>query len=223
MDKKLGEVIKARLRAMGKSQEWLAEEVGVSNAAVSKWMGSGKISKLNAQKVAHTLSLTLNELFGVPEPANNLKQVPENSGHRPIPVINRIPAGPIKEIVDSYHAGAGMETITPDVEVGPYAFGLIIDGDSMEPRFFTGDKVIIDPSVVPRPGDFVAFKYSNGHQDEYGSTFKQYRPRGLNSEGVEYYELVPLNQNHPTIRSDQVECVICGTMVEHRTYRRTRN
>lgn len=143
------------------------------------------------------------------------------SKRRAIPVISKIPAGGAVEIVDAYHAGAGMEELVPDAEVSAYSFGLIIDGDSMQPRFNTGDKVIIDPAVHPRPGDFVAFKCNNGHGED-GSTFKQYRPRGLNVQGQDYFELVPLNENYPTIRSDQVECIICGTMVEHRIYRKPR-
>lgn len=158
----------------------------------------------------------------VPKVDKNIRtSVPEHS-RQPIPLINSIPAGGPKEIVDAYHAGAGMDEIVPDVDVGPFAFGLIIDGDSMEPTFHTGDKVIIDPSIQPRPGDFVAFKCKNGRTHEEDGTFKQYRPRGHNAQGLEYYELVPLNQNYPTIRSDQLECTICGVMVEHRIYRKPR-
>lgn len=222
MDNSIGTVIKSRLKVLEKSQEWLAEQVGVSTAAVSRWNSSGKISRTNASKAAFALGISINELLGValPEIDRNVIHAPPGSSHRPIPVISKIPAGPIKQIVDSYHAGAGMESITPDFEVSPCSFGLIIDGDSMEPLFYSGDRVIIDPAVNPRPGDFVAFKYGNGFSDEDGGTFKQYRPRGRNAEGKEYYELVPLNPNYPTIRSDQVECTICGTMVEHRRYRR---
>lgn len=144
------------------------------------------------------------------------------SSPRAIPVISTIPAGGAKEIVDAYAPGAGSDEIIPDTDVGPYAFGLIIDGESMLTEFVSGDKVIIDPDVRPRPGDFVAFKCRRASDMEAGSTFKQYRPRGMNDQGVDYFELVPLNPNYPTLRSDHMECEIIGTMVEHRRYRRRR-
>lgn len=53
----------------------------------------------------------------------------------------------------------------------------------------------------------------NGKQE---ATFKRYRPRGLNEKGVDYFELVPLNENYPIMRSDLEEITIIGTAVEHR-------
>lgn len=137
------------------------------------------------------------------------------SQSRIIPVINTIPAGGAKTIIDDYAAGSGMDELATDLDVGPYAFALELDGESMQPEFNSGDKVIIDPAVKPRPGDYVAFRC---HGD--GSTFKKYRPRGIAENGIEIYELVPLNPDYPTLRSDQLECEIIGTMVEHRRYRR---
>lgn len=135
---------------------------------------------------------------------------------RRIPVLSKIPAGGPREIVDAYLMGAGMEDITTDLDLSEHSFALEIEGESMEPDFKTGDKVIIDPSIQPRPGDFVVAK-CNGDE----GTFKKYRPRGL-VNGVEVFELVPLNEDYPTVRSDEVECAILGTMVEHRKYYRRR-
>ena len=78
-------------------------------------------------------------------------------------------------------------------------------------KFKEGDVVLIDPDVQPKPGGFVAAR--NGKQE---ATFKRYRPRGLNEKGVDYFELVPLNENYPTMRSDLEEITIIGTAVEHR-------
>mgnify|MGYP004716968083 FL=1 len=51
--------------------------------------------------------------------------------------------------------------------------------------------------------------------------FKKYRPRGI-INGQEVYELVPLNEDYPTLRSDSSKIRIIGTMMEHRKYRRRR-
>jgi SOS-response transcriptional repressor LexA len=82
-----------------------------------------------------------------------------------------------------------------------------------------GDLVIIDPSVKPRPGDFVVAKLAN--EDE--ATFKKYRPRGSNPDGGEIFDLVPLNEDYHTIRVDQDRPgFVVGVMMEHRRRRRIR-
>lgn len=151
-----------------------------------------------------------------PDIDQNIHTAPREDFRR-IPVINRIPAGGPKTIIDDYNSGAGMDEITTDQELGPFAFALVIEGDSMLPEFTSGDKVIIDPDVRPCPGDFVAFK-CKGDQ----STFKKYRPRGQGVNSEDVFELVPLNPDYPTIRSDQMPVEIVGTMTEHRKYRRKR-
>lgn len=134
---------------------------------------------------------------------------------RRIPVISYIQAGDWREVVDCYTTGDGYAAIYTDLDVSRCAFALEIIGLSMFPQFEPGDRVIIDPEIVPQPGDFVAAK-NDGHE----ATFKKYRPRGRNADGKEVFELVPLNDDFPTLRSDVEPIQIIGTMVEHRKYRR---
>lgn len=63
MEKTVGEVISARLRDMEKTQGWLAEAVGVSDYAVSKWISTGKISRKNAIITAEKLQISVDELL----------------------------------------------------------------------------------------------------------------------------------------------------------------
>ena len=85
----------------------------------------------------------------------------------------------------------------------------------MLPDFKPGDRIIVDPAVAPQPGDFVVAK--NGHDE---ATFKKYRPRATDAAGNIIFELVPLNEDYPTMRSDTTPMRIIGTMVEYRKYRR---
>ncbi|MGL5177990.1 MAG: LexA family protein, partial [Aeromonas veronii] len=105
--------------------------------------------------------------------------------------------------------------IEADWDYSDNTFGLVVVGDSMAPDFLEGDVLVIDPNVDPLPGDFVVAK--NG-QDE--ATFKRYRPKGFNDQGVEYFELVPSNENYPKMRSDKQEIRIIGTMMEYRRKRK---
>lgn len=138
-------------------------------------------------------------------------------GARSVPVISAIQAGMWAEIADNFAPGDADDWLMTDLELSASAFALTIRGDSMLPEFNPGDRVIIDPDVAPHPGDFVAAK--NGEQE---ATFKKYRPRGMDAQGNMVFELVPLNEDYPTLRSDVQPIRIVGTMVEHRKYRRPR-
>lgn len=147
--------------------------------------------------------------------SNSSNVATSNIGLRKIPIISYIQAGLMSEHIDIYSVGESYDYLLTDLEVSSNAFALEIKGDSMLPEFKEGDKVIIDPTIEPRPSDFVVAK--NG-QDE--ATFKKYRPRSIDESGKEIFELTPLNDDYPIIRSDVVPMVIIGVMVEHRKYRK---
>lgn len=142
---------------------------------------------------------------------------PVATGRRAIPVISAIQAGAFKEIADPYEAGDGFATLYTDDDYSKWAFGLEIEGDSMLPEFLPGDRVIIEPEWEPRPGEFVAAK--NGADE---ATFKKYRHRGTDANGNAIFELVPLNEDYPTMRSDETPLIIIGVMAEHRRKTRRR-
>ncbi len=107
--------------------------------------------------------------------------------------------------------------IATDLTLGPRAFALIVEGESMTPGFSPGDKVIFDPDLAPRPGDFVVAKLD----EEEKATFKKYRPRGQDRDGNVVIELVPLNDDWPTLSIDAANPGrVVAPMVEHRHYRR---
>jgi transcriptional regulator with XRE-family HTH domain len=64
MTSQLGKIIKARLTEIDATQEWLAEQVGVSKMAVSKWIRTGNISRESAIGAARALGLTFEQLLG---------------------------------------------------------------------------------------------------------------------------------------------------------------
>jgi SOS-response transcriptional repressor LexA len=136
---------------------------------------------------------------------------PAQLGQRLIPVISYVQAGMMTEVVDPFSLGMGFETIQPTVACSEFSFGLTIEGDSMEPRFHEGDVVIIDPLREPRPGNFVVAK--NGKEE---ATFKKYRPRATDERGNIVFELVPLNDDYPTLHSERDHLQVIGVCVELR-------
>jgi SOS-response transcriptional repressor LexA len=133
-----------------------------------------------------------------------------------IPVLSYVQAGNWREMCEqASNFDGNVEFVTASSEIGPYGFGLWLRGDSMVPLFKEGDLIIVDPDEGPQPGDYVVAK--NGSD---GATFKKYRPRGIDESGQEVFELVPLNEDYPTMHSDRQHIQIIGVMVEHRSYRK---
>lgn len=55
--------IETALRARDKTQHWLANEIGVSTNAVTKWKQTGQISRENAMAVSVKLGIPLDKLL----------------------------------------------------------------------------------------------------------------------------------------------------------------
>lgn len=212
-------LIRTRRLALGLTEQQLADLVGVSRGAVQQWEKEGGTApkRGNQAAVAKALGLTVAQLMAGQDAFANTAEA--GVGSTRIPLISSVQAGNLTAIMDDYSAGAAAEYLLTDLPVSKYTFALEIRGNSMLPEFKEGDRVIIDPEVRPQPGDFVAARTMDvhGHPD---ATFKKYRPRGVNERGEEVFELAPLNDDYPSLRSDTTPLEIIGTMVEHRRYRR---
>ena len=209
----------AELRATANlTQNAVAKAVGVSRAAVTQWENG--LTKPKGEYI-HALAklygcTTGYILHGEDSGVENV--IPAPIGLRHIPIISYVQAGCWTESCDCRAMDGSIETINTDLDLGSMAFALSVRGDSMAPEIQEGDVVVIDPDVDPLPGDIVAAK--NGNHE---ATLKQFRPRGTNEQGQEYYELVPINPVYPTMRSDHHHVTIIGVMMEHRRYRRRKS
>lgn len=132
-------------------------------------------------------------------------------GVRPIPVISAVQAGQLKDMENPYSPGDGYSVEYTDQKLSRWAFALEVEGESMLPLFKPGDRLIVDPDLAPQPGDYVIAR--NGSDQ---ATFKKYRPRGMDANGDMIFELVPLNDDYPTMRSDVEHLIVIGVVTEHR-------
>lgn len=210
----VGTEIRRRRKALKLTLEDIVERVGSDTGNLSR-IETGKqgASEDMLRKIAQALGCTVADLFAGAELPSNVTAVP--IGTRRIPLISCVQAGAMTEAVDPYALGDASEWMLTDLELSQNAFALRIKGDSMLPEFREGDTVVIDPAIHPLPGDYVVAK--NGENE---ATFKKYRPRGVNEQGQQVFELVPLNEDYPSMRSDLTAVRIIGTMVEHRRYRK---
>ena len=221
-DRTPGDRIRQRRNELGMSQQALADKVGVTKASISNWENSNDLSDI---KVGHMRSLCralhctdeyiLFGTYSVREPQFGY----EDKAVRRIVLLTYSQAGTTHEYVADYEVGAGMGTIEveADAPIGPYAFGLELIGDSMfnpggSDSFAPGDRVIIDPDLPLKPGNFV---YAVQHDGE--GTFKQYRDRGVDQDGRPVFELHPLNTNHsPIVANAEHPVRIVGSLCEQR-------
>lgn len=148
-------------------------------------------------------------LPGGDTPGTNLPEFPK--GLRQYPVLSHAQAA---ALADDGAFPDPAETL--DMEFGkdnasPGAFFLALEGDAMSPELREGDRVLIDPQASPRPGDHVLAR--NGKRQ---ALLRKYRVRGVGEDGIEVFDLVPLNEDHAVLRSDRNRLVLLGTVIEHR-------
>jgi SOS-response transcriptional repressor LexA len=78
---------------------------------------------------------------------------------RRVPIVSWATAGEAKDYQDlATQIDEYVETNSRD----PNAFAVIIEGDSMENKFFAGDRVVFAPNLEPRNGDAVLAKLNDG-------------------------------------------------------------
>lgn len=73
-----GMQITEALTRLGQTQTWLAEKMGVTDAAVHKWISTGQIGRDRLVDLARLLGLTVDQLLtGEPSPDSRLTEIVE--------------------------------------------------------------------------------------------------------------------------------------------------
>lgn len=211
----IGQRIRSRRKELRLTQISLGNRIGLSGSAISQWEDN-KTNPNGDSLISLSRELQCSPefiLYGE-DSVSNLELAAVDS--RLVPIISYAQAGAWTVECSIRSVDGEIDLLQTNLDLSASAFALVIKGKSMQPDFSEGDTVIIDPDVTPIPGDFVA---ANNGEDE--AVFKKYRPRGVIS-GKEVFELSPLNDDYPTLRSDETAIRIIGTMIEHRRYRRKR-
>ncbi|MBR2389002.1 MAG: helix-turn-helix domain-containing protein [Clostridia bacterium] len=127
------------------TQEKLAAIIGVERSSIGKYESSTTIpSNETLIKIAQFFNVSTDYLLG-----NNITRKTENKGYK-IPVFGNVAAGvPISAIEDIID----FEEIDEELAATGEYFGLIIKGDSMEPRMTTGDVVIVKSQSTIENGE----------------------------------------------------------------------
>jgi len=150
-------LIQLALKLAGGDSTRLAERLGIKERTLLR-IRSGELP-LSPQIEAH-----LRTLIQIMAPDNGSPQsqnmIAEDSTEYRLP-LRRVP------VLSWAHAGeaASYEELpqswqesVPSMCADPKAFGLTVEGDSMQPNYQAGDVVIVMPSVPPRNGCLVVAK-----------------------------------------------------------------
>ena len=141
----------------GLSMDKFAKKAGISKAYVG-FLESGKHPKTGKplypsidmiKKCASAMGMTFDELFHM---LDEDISITSESASSTIPVLGRVAAGipidAIEEVIE-------FEEISSELAKKGDFFGLKIKGDSMEPRIYDGDTVIVLQTSTAESGDIV--------------------------------------------------------------------
>lgn len=195
----------------GMSQPKLAKAAStrrqpVSQQSVQQLLSGRNTTSKHIPAIAKALGIRIEWLVSYEEP---MDAAPGPA--RMVPEIDLVRAGHWGDVNDPFPPG-DTPTIPASSPVGPRAFALRVDGESMLDLYQHGDIVIVDPDIQPQPGDDVVAKLNSSEE----ATLKRYRQKTPKE-----VELVPRNPLYPTLTlSSRAPGRIVGVVVEHHRYRR---
>lgn len=115
----------------------------------------------------------------------------------------------IRNQEDGYNVGFISVSSMLVPQLSEYTFALRMADDSMSHEMRVGDVQVVDPSVEPEPGDYVAVKIS-GKPDVIICQYKK-----LSYTSSEF-ELLTLNDNWPNVTlNESVQVEIIGKVVQN--------
>lgn len=160
----IGQNIRRLREAHGLSQAELAEIAGVTDKAVSTWENDLKTPRMGAiARMADYFGLRKSDIIEDAAPAAVAR----------IPVVGRVVAGipteAVEDVVD------WEEIPSAQAQRGDY-IGLKVIGSSMEPRFLSGDTVIVRRQPDVESGE-IAIVFVNGGEATMKRVLKQ--PDGI--------------------------------------------
>lgn len=145
----IGERIKIRREELGLTQEELAKMIGYSSkSSINKIeLNVQNLTQSKIKAIADALQTTPSYIMGWEgeQKRNSYKSVQ-------IPVLGRVAAG--EPIYDEGNI-IGYTEISEEWSRRGDFFGLIIEGNSMEPRIYNGDTVIVRQQSDAETGDIV--------------------------------------------------------------------
>ena len=145
----------------GKTISELAEIVEVKAHTLRRYARHDSQPRLEmAQQIADKLQVSLEDVLGtdIVEPVATPVVAASNNQ---MPIYGAAQGGPGHDITN-------IETPADTAQVPPYLsgatdpYGVFVVGDSMEPRFYSGETLMVHPGKPVRKGDWVVVQFVDG-------------------------------------------------------------
>lgn len=185
---KIGNAISARRAELGLNQTELATAAGMSQKNISKlelgqtakpqnWRMLAKVLKIDEAEFAKIIDESAMELG---RPGKRATAIPRNVSARVreintpyfagvgkrVPIMGRAAAGAPGKLIMMHTEYDSIET-PPELAGVDDAYAVYVYGDSMEPRYFNGELLMVNPYFPVGRGDFCIVQTGSGG-DECG-------------------------------------------------------
>lgn len=142
-------------------------------------------------KILEATGTSMGEFIGL------LGESPGDQKLRRVPIIGYAQAGAEGYFDDAgYPVGSGWDEVEFPEVGDPHAYALYVSGDSMEPVYRDGDKIVVSPAAECRRGDRVVVKTIGG----------EVMAKELARQTANRIELRSINPEHPgrTLKREEV-------------------
>ncbi|WP_240507685.1 MULTISPECIES: LexA family protein [unclassified Vibrio] len=210
------DLVKSRMKEIGMTQDGLAENMGVSQASIARYLNKKREPDIDTiakiMKCVGLSEMILKQDGTVrteAELSNTSKADRETQYKGSYPLINAVQAGNWTEVCEPFteYDSGSIEMIPTTEKASGGSFWLTVEGDSMTSpvgiSIPSGARILVDPSIQPANGNLVVAKLDNVNE----ATFKKL----VVDSGQKY--LKPLNPNYPLMPING-NCKIIGVVVD---------
>lgn len=163
----LGKRVKEERKKLGYTQIKLSEVSGITQQTLQKIEDGTTKNPRNIEALAKALQSAPEYLrFGISDNINN-NVSPGPDIKSTVPLISWVQAGAWSEINEIRECDA--ERFMCPVNASGKTFALRVQGVSMEPKFYEGDLIFVDPEAECIHGSYVVARLDDNNQ----ATFKQ--------------------------------------------------
>lgn len=190
----IGKRIKERRKELKLTQVQLSEMVGIAQQSLQKIENGTTKSPRNIQALADALDCAPEFLqFGIGG-GENSNVAPGPTLKAAVPLISWVQAGAWSEIseIKAYDA----ERYLCPVKCSDLTFALKVQGVSMEPKFYDGDLIFVDPEAECIHGSYVVARLDDNNEATFKQLIIESGQKFLKAANPNWPEqLIPINGN----------------------------
>ena len=190
----IAERVKERRKQLGLTQYQLADLVGVAQTSIQKLERGDTKNPRNIEALARGLQCSPEFLrFGISDNINS-NVAPGPTLKAAVPLISWVQAGAWSDINEVREFDA--DRYLCPVKCSDQTFALKVQGVSMEPKFYDGDLIFVDPEADCIHGSYVVARLDDDNQATFKQLIIESGHKFLKAANPNWPEqLIPINGN----------------------------